>query len=608
MTKPRSKLSVATLTMILLSGFLPAAFGHEVSLSCPAAFGTVPDASGLIAYYPLDGNAVDATGNGMDAIEVIAAEPVKGKIGQGYYFNGKDSHILLPLDISPYAYSQITVTAWIKAETVKQKRYVVSQGEKGDRNLFIYNSAVSASRALVGDPKHTIYPDRWTFVALTYDQAADTAVLLSDSTFSALDKVGIPEQPFPSVLLGARAPGNSVFAGVIDEVRIYSRALTTTELAGLRNGSSPTRVAGSGEPNQIRVLDGSNMSQPGQSSRDNQATPAFDESSPAIFSSPPPAGTPSQNFDESSPAIFTEARPPADKPSQNFDESSPAIFTEARPPADKPSQNFDESSPAIFTSAAGDGQNVGSNPVVLPRDQLENPSVADIPAGPNYQAADQKIDYVTEGTMLMPDPSTSTTSGGGAGSTRTTQQVLMSGDGFKYAPGEAYLTGISGKRGSIVRRVMIDESSEIGANSVWVTERKDKICRLDLAGRKSVVLIDECTFGPNAILKYFDKKVRLGDGYQIASIQVCTRASNDRVKGLRIRGIELTSTGLGSAWEQDELTFPNCKGNWKTLVMCPSGQIASGIGAHFVRNKGVNKNIAALVGIQLYCRALVPKN
>ncbi len=334
MTKPRSKLSVATLTMILLSGFLPAAFGHEVSLSCPAAFGTVPDASGLIAYYPLDGNAVDATGNGMDAIEVIAAEPVKGKIGQGYYFNGKDSHILLPLDISPYAYSKITVTAWIKAETVKQKRYVVSQGEKGDRNLFIYNSAVSASRALVGDPKHTIYPDRWTFVALTYDQAADTAVLLSDSTFSALDKVGIPEQPFPSVLLGARAPGDSVFAGVIDEVRIYSRALTTTELAGLRNGSSPTRVAGSGEPNRIRVLDGSNMSQPGQSAWDGRATAAFDESSPAIFteaSPSPTTGISSQRFDESSPAIFTSA-PPTDTPPQNFDESSPAIFTSPLPP------------------------------------------------------------------------------------------------------------------------------------------------------------------------------------------------------------------------------------------------------------------------------------
>ncbi len=251
MIKPIRKMPIVASTMILLIGYLPVAFGHEVSLSCPTAFGPVPDASGLIAYYPLDGNTADVSGNGMDAIEVNAANPAEGKVGQGYHFNGKDSYIRLPLDISPFAYSQITITAWIKPEALNGARYVINQGDHGNRNLFISNGSVSAGRALVGNPKHTIYADRWTFVALTYDQAAGTAVLLSGSTISMLDKVVIPELPRPSVLLGAKAPGNSGFAGVIDEVRIYNRALTTTELAGLSRAGSGTTVAGSISPNQL---------------------------------------------------------------------------------------------------------------------------------------------------------------------------------------------------------------------------------------------------------------------------------------------------------------------------------------------------------------------
>ncbi len=184
---------VATVAAVLLLGYVPAAFGHEVSLSCPTAFGPVPDASGLIAYYPLDGNTADVSGNGMDAIEVNAANPAEGKVGQGYHFNGKDSYIRLPLDISPFVYSQITITAWIKPEALNGARYVFNQGDHGNRNLFISNGKVSAGKALVGNPKHTIYADRWTFVALSYDQATGTAVLLSGSTISTLDKVVIPE-------------------------------------------------------------------------------------------------------------------------------------------------------------------------------------------------------------------------------------------------------------------------------------------------------------------------------------------------------------------------------------------------------------------------------
>jgi Concanavalin A-like lectin/glucanases superfamily len=433
MLRPSSKPSIVTLSTILLSAYLPAAFGHEVSLSCPAAFGTVPDAAGLIAYYPLDGNTNDASGNGMDAIEVVAARPADGKIGQGYYFNGKDSYIRLPLDISPYAYSQITLTAWIKAEEVKQPRYVINQGDNGNRSLFVYNGAVSAGRALIGNRKHTIYPNRWMFVALNYDQATNTAVLLSGGNFSALDKVGIPEQPIPSVLLGAKAPGNSVFAGVIDEVRIYDRALSTAELAALKSDSSPASVAVSNQPNQLPALDGSNKVQPGQSANDDPAAPLFDTSSPSIFTSAPleaqsadfcsdvtcPAGQSCFDggcFDSMSPTLSQDVAAACANvtcPSGQacvdggcFD-NAPDVFGASAGSGQDAGESTNASAypaPDVLVAPAGGGLDAGSVPIVPPAAEIGTASAQDIPTAPEYQAANQPVEYVAEGTMLMSDP------------------------------------------------------------------------------------------------------------------------------------------------------------------------------------------------------------
>jgi len=243
MTKPTRKLSVVAFATMLLAGYLTTALGHEVNIACPTAFGNAPDASGLIAYYPFDRNAADASGNGLNALKVNAVL-AQGKVGQGYYFNGKGSYIRLPIDITPTVYPQITLTAWIKPKSTKGARYVFNQGDHGNRSLFISNGKVNAStgRGLIGKNKHAVFADRWIFVALTYDQRAGTVTLLSDVYISAA-KGTLPETPRPTILLGAKAPGNSGFVGVIDEVRIYNRVLTTAQLAGVKKRSSSTAVA-----------------------------------------------------------------------------------------------------------------------------------------------------------------------------------------------------------------------------------------------------------------------------------------------------------------------------------------------------------------------------
>jgi len=715
---------VAVTAAVLLIGFLPEAVGHEVSLSCPTGLGPVPDASGLIAYYPLDGDTADASGNGMDAIEVNAVEAAEGKVGQGYRFNGKDSFIRLPLDISPYVYSQVTITAWVKPEILTSARYIVNQGDHGNRSLFISNGAVSAGSALVGNGKHTVYADRWVFVALSYDEAAGTAVLLSNATFSAVDKVVIPDLPRPSVLLGAKAPGNSGFAGIIDEVRIYDRALTATELAALKAESRTTGPTNSGSlisessdagadacaavtcsADQVCVNGGcfysagslvpatntenacANVSCPtgqvcvngGCFDSADSLVPTPDATGSALRPSPVDSGRTVENPDTlvsdpgtmvSDPGTMVSHPGTLDRPAAEIIRESssaqPGIpsYGDNQQPDDRelttaelaalneesqmigpfnskssaPLPTPDATDGGLRPAPADSGRTVDnpdtlvsdpgtliSDPETLDRPAAEiigetssaqpgipsygdNPqpddasqltggqsqsiSAEDIPTSPEYQMMDQTV--VLDVTAMMPDTSDET---------RTGQPQLSR---FVYAPGEAQLTAVSGRAGSIVQVHMDPRRSgsnpdpdTVGTYAWHVAERYDKLCEIIT----QFAVVRECRDGNRS-----SKTARFNLATsRVTAIQLCTRRSNDRVKGVRIRGLGLSRTaasGLDNAWEQAELSYANCNDNWKALVMCPSGQIAAGLKAHFDPGTGLSKNIPALVGIQLFCRAL----
>ncbi len=219
---------------------------------------------------------------------------------------------------------------------------------------------------------------------------------------------------------------------------------------------------------------------------------------------------------------------------------------------------------------------------------------------------DQSVDYVAEGTMLMPELPVD----GPSGETRTNQRPLASNTVFVYAPGEAQLTEISGKRGSIVqvhmdvqRPAIKSHPYRVGTHAWEVWEHNDKLCKI----RTAFAAVGECGEDQSGNPSSY-KSARFNlDTSRVTALQVCTRKSNGRVKGIRIRGVGLSRTtpsGLDNAFEQAELAYSNCNGNWKALVMCPSGQVAAGLKAHFDPGKGTNKKTSALVGLQLYCRAL----
>src|ERR1700721_3520704 len=74
--------------------------------------------TGLVAYYPFNGNANDASGNGNNG-NVAGATLTADRFGNpnsAYSFNGKSNYIRVPNSDSLQLTNDFTLTAWIKCQ------------------------------------------------------------------------------------------------------------------------------------------------------------------------------------------------------------------------------------------------------------------------------------------------------------------------------------------------------------------------------------------------------------------------------------------------------------------------------------------------------------
>ncbi|MBM4275489.1 MAG: LamG domain-containing protein [Deltaproteobacteria bacterium] len=159
-------------------------------LACCAWMASVAGALGaanttlppVLAFFPFEGNAQDASGNGRHGT-VSGATLAVGYEGQAYSFNGTSSYIEVPLDISPSKYPQLSMGAWVRAASPSNpRRQVLSHDDGGfDRSLGIEDSGwglfCGSGGVLCGDP---VVEGKMVFLAAVYDQAAGTAKLWVD--------------------------------------------------------------------------------------------------------------------------------------------------------------------------------------------------------------------------------------------------------------------------------------------------------------------------------------------------------------------------------------------------------------------------------------------
>lgn len=197
------------------------------------------------AYYPLDGNVLDFSGNGHDAT-LEGAQPTtdaRGEMGKAYKFSTSSDIIFVPGEPVLNFQEQITVSFWVKLDEVTQESFILSHGSweerwkvsvTPDRKLRWTVKTSSGTKDL--DSSFPLELNKYYHFAGVY--TGYTMELYSHGavdTFTAHS--GVIGSTRKAITFGRKDAdtGNYFLRGSLDEVRIYDKALPPDEIATLKS-------------------------------------------------------------------------------------------------------------------------------------------------------------------------------------------------------------------------------------------------------------------------------------------------------------------------------------------------------------------------------------
>src|SRR6266513_1600977 len=195
---------------------------------------------GLVAAYAFSegsGTTVaDASGNNNNGTITAATWTTAGKFGNALAFNGTSARVTVPNAASLQLTTGMTLEAWVfPTGSLTSWRSVVDKTVDG---YYLMASTDQSNRPGVGGTwtggnQNVAAPtvltiNTWTHLAATFDGA--TVRLFVNGVQVASQAQTTPLATTPGTLqMGANSYGE-FFAGRIDEVRIYNRALSATEI------------------------------------------------------------------------------------------------------------------------------------------------------------------------------------------------------------------------------------------------------------------------------------------------------------------------------------------------------------------------------------------
>jgi hypothetical protein len=218
-----------------------------------AAFTATPKFNkGLVAYYPFNGNANDATGNGNNGTVVGSAltNDRHGNAASAYSFDGISNHISLNNKIGNFGKADFTLSSWALKLDQTEGPVIGKRNSEGRGTMLIlyshpgyeisseWKSVNSGSKSTIQNSSATRYEttDRWFHVLLrrsgnNLDLYFNGELIDSDVT----PKINNINNPAVTEI-GARYKRGAICAfwrGKIDDVRIYNRALSEAEVKAL---------------------------------------------------------------------------------------------------------------------------------------------------------------------------------------------------------------------------------------------------------------------------------------------------------------------------------------------------------------------------------------
>jgi hypothetical protein len=227
---------------------------------------------GLIAYYAFNNSGTDSSGHKHNGtLFNISSVPDRfGNANGAFYFNGTSTSYITVPDATDLRLNNtdFTITLWVKLDTYNSSfgSNLISKRDAGvDLGYSLSTSGYANSAAPLGaygfgpggnypggTSQSTISTGEWTMITVVYSLAKQQLTFYKNGVFdgSSATNVVSPNGLANAVMyIGKDDPDNNTtyyLQGALDDIRMYSRALSTTDITKLYNVPSlnqsyPTR-------------------------------------------------------------------------------------------------------------------------------------------------------------------------------------------------------------------------------------------------------------------------------------------------------------------------------------------------------------------------------
>lgn len=198
--------------------------------------------TGLVSYWPADGNANDVTGPNNGTLRNSAAFG-PGFAGQAFSLDGSGGYIEVPDSPSLSVTGHLTLSAYIKINTNGPQQAIIEKYDVPGRNGYLLRLLGGKLLADICDPNTcsqppaagatTVSTGTWHHVAAVFD-GTSVKVYLDGILDGSVATNFVLTDGAASLKIGARGDdANTRLGGLIDEVKIYNRALSASEIQTL---------------------------------------------------------------------------------------------------------------------------------------------------------------------------------------------------------------------------------------------------------------------------------------------------------------------------------------------------------------------------------------
>ena len=221
------------LAVLALTALVAGTASHFTSTGAAAT-------TGLVAAFSFDelagSTAADASGSGNSATLVGATWATGGKFAGAVRLNGSSSRVGVS-DSSSLALTQgLTLEAWVRPSSFASSQTLIAKERPGggfpwgiELDNGVPAAYVTAGSGAVARGTAALALSSWSFVAATYDGAA-LRVYVNGTQVGSTSVSGLLATSTGPLSIGADLAWGEYSAGLIDNVRVYNRALSSAEL------------------------------------------------------------------------------------------------------------------------------------------------------------------------------------------------------------------------------------------------------------------------------------------------------------------------------------------------------------------------------------------